>query len=196
MNYLSGVTFMKKLLLLLALCLPVVLTGCSTVTVHTDKDPRVNFAKYKSYAYSPKQVDGGWSPTTIDTIQTSIDAGLQGKGYTESSKPSFYVSYHIVRKDHQHVSTIATGTEPMPGGYWYNDYGYGNYYGFWPEYTQTYVDVSHYQTGTLIVDFIDAKSHLAIWRGSATAVVEDPTTNHNNLAAGIQKMLTEFPARP
>ncbi len=189
---------MKKIVLFLALLLPVVLAGCagSNVSVLTDQDPQINFAKYKTYNW--KMSTKGYQPSasTVAVIQTTLDTCLAGKGYTLSAHPDFLVVYHVVRRYHDSVTqVVSTGPGQLPGTYEYNDFGYGYGYGFWPGYSETVTQSNPYEEGTLLVDFIDAKTHRAIWRGSASAVVKDQFTNQQNISEGIQKMLANFPAR-
>jgi hypothetical protein len=190
---------MKKIYLLLALVVSVIVSGCATngVTVLTDQDPQVNFSQYHTYNW--KYSKRGYQPSasTVAVIQTSLDTDLAAKGYVLSSHPDFLVTYHVVRRYQQSVSQVVTtssGFAQDPYAYgpsWYSDYGYG----FWPTYTQTVTESTPYEEGTLLIDFIDAKTHVAIWRGSASAVVQDQVTNQQNISEGIGKMLANFPSR-
>jgi hypothetical protein len=57
------------------------------------------------------------------------------------------------------------------GGGW--PYGYG-YYGMWAGAPSTYVDVSTYTEGTMILDVVDTHTKKLVFRGTGTAVVGGP----------------------
>ncbi|HEY0793788.1 MAG TPA: DUF4136 domain-containing protein [Chthoniobacterales bacterium] len=182
------------------------LASCSTLTVNTDHDPRVNFAKYHTYDWAPQSNQGySPSPSTAALIQETLDQDLSAKGYRKSSNPDFLISYHVTRRHKQSVSQVTQFVQPGFGGYgpyMYNDWGFGpgprfrggfGYYGLWPEYPVTYTEVTPYVQGSLVVDFVDTRTHQSVWRGIASAVVGDRATNQKNALEGIRQMLLQFP---
>ena len=137
----------------------ILLAGCSTLTVNTDHDPRVNFARYHTYAWAPFSNQGYTpSPSTAALIQETLDQDLGAKGYRQSTNPDFLIAYHVTRRHKQSVTQVTQLGRPGLGGYglyggygpyMYNDWGFGpgprfrsgfGYYGLWPEYQVTYTD--------------------------------------------------------
>ena len=190
----------------------ILLASCSTLTVNTDHDPRVNFARYHTYAWAPFSNQGFTpNPSTAALIQETLDQDLGAKGYRQSNNPDFLIAYHVTRRHKQSVTQVTQLGRPGLGGYglyggygpyMYNDWGFGpgprfrsgfGYYGLWPEYPVTYTEVTPYVEGSLVVDFVDAKSHQSVWRGIASAVVGDRATNQKNALEGIRQMLLQFP---
>ena len=78
------------------------------------------------------------------------------------------------------------------GGY---SYRYGGYYHLWPSYPISYAQVTRYTEGTLIVDFVDAKTATSIWRGTATGTVGSAQSNQQKIREAIRKMLETIPPR-
>ena len=73
------------------------------------------------------------------------------------------------------------------GGYW------GGYWG--PGGTSTY----EYEEGSLILDFVDAKSKKLIWRGAAKAEVNrvnTPEKAEKLISEAVQEILKNFPPEP
>jgi hypothetical protein len=112
------------------------------------------------------------------------------KGYSKSAKPDFYIVYHVTRSERVQVSQY---TDWGYSGYSYR-YGRG-YYHLWPSYPISYAQVTRYTEGTLIVDFVDAKTTTSIWRGTATGTVGSAQSNQQKIAEAIRKMLESIPAR-
>src|SRR5436309_15601348 len=103
------------------------LASCSTLTVHTDHDPRVNFAKYHTYAWAPPSNRGiSPSPSAVALIQATVDQELAAKGDRKSPHPHFLIVYHVTRRQKLAVSQY---TEPGFGPYAYNDWGFGPGFG-------------------------------------------------------------------
>jgi len=72
-------------------------------------------------------------------------------------------------------------------------YGYG-YYGMWAGAPRTYTDVSQYTEGTLILDFVDAKTKKLVFRGIGTGTVSDPETNAERIKEAVEKIVNDFPS--
>jgi hypothetical protein len=172
------------------------LASCSTVSVRTEHDPRTNFAKYRTYAWAARPKHGIQpSPGVRAQIESSLDQGLAGKGYIKSANPDFYIVYHITKSEQVQVSQYTDWGYTGRGyhaGYSYRQ-GSG-YYSLWPNYPISYAQVTRYTEGTLIVDFIDAKTATSIWRGTATGTIGSAQSNQQKIAEAIRKMLESIPA--
>jgi hypothetical protein len=55
--------------------------------------------------------------------------------------------------------------------------------------------VIRYTEGTLIVDFVDAKTSTSIWRGTATGTIGSAQRNQQKIQETIRKMLATIPPR-
>lgn len=52
-----------------------------------------------------------------------------------------------------------------------------------------------YTEGTLIVDFVDAKTSTSIWRGTARGTIGSAQRNQQKIQEAIRKMLATIPPR-
>ncbi|MEH6552137.1 MAG: DUF4136 domain-containing protein [Pseudomonadales bacterium] len=172
--------------------------GCSGLTVNTDYAQEQDFSSYQSWQWHP---DG--PPQTADLnrmgsdifdtrVKRLIDQDLAGKGLTTSDKPDFYVNYAVITDDRVSINTY--NSYGGYGGGWGGYYGRGAYGG-----GTSHTSVNYYEEGTLIIDIIDARSNLLVWRGSAQGRLDKKTTpekNETNTQEAILKILADFPPQP
>ena len=188
-NFLSGHPGWAKGNARFALTLAMVaFSSCSTVTVRTDHDPGTNFARYRTYALGPLSQNAlALSPSIRAQIESSLDQGLATRGLRRAARPDFYVAYHVTTREQISVQT-------------FNDWGRWSYGGpRWNSYylwrgspvTTSYVQRS--TIGTLVVDFVDARTNRAFWRGVATGTVGGVEANRQKIAEAVHRMLEKFP---
>jgi len=162
-----------------------ILTACSTVSVTTDYDRAAQFQQYKTYTLAPSTDKIGLSPSSRTALEESLRSGLAAHGISEANDNA---DLHVV----SHVSTQEqTVVYPGTGG---APYFYGRY-GMWGGGAY-YADVSQYTEGTLILDFIDAKTQKLVFRGTGTDTVSDPETNAKRVREAVTKILEKFPKAP
>jgi len=53
-------------------------------------------------------------------------------------------------------------------------------------------DIVRYEAGTLVLDFIDARTNTLVWRGWAQHSVEDMLRNRDRMAKTIDQAVTEM----
>jgi hypothetical protein len=128
------------------------LSACSTVKVHEQVAPGVDFSAYKTFAQAPPPKTAGtsmpgYSEITGDHIQAAIAHALEAKGFTRASvqEADLVVSFAITGQPRQDIES-----EPGYGGF-YGGLAAGN------TYTVNYV------RGTLTIDVFDAKTKKMIW---------------------------------
>jgi hypothetical protein len=163
------------------------LAACSAVSVTTDYDHSTSFAQYRTYAFVPSNEKIPLSPSTEAAFRDSLRENLAARGITEVSQDA---DLHVVR----HISTkeklVVYHSNDWP--YRGLPYGYG-YYGLWASAPVTYSDISQYTEGTLILDFVDAKTQKLVFRGIATGTVSDPETNAKRVREAIEEIVEKFP---
>jgi hypothetical protein len=54
-------------------------------------------------------------------------------------------------------------------------------------------DVQQYTEGTLIIDFVDAKTHKLVFRGLGQAAVGSQRSNANAIQEAVTKIVAQFP---
>lgn len=156
------------------------LAGC--VTVRSATSPSANLAHYRTFAWyvSPtptvQQTAFERSPAG-ELVRERIARDLHARGIRESpDRPDFFVAYHTRLQQRLDV----------------NDWGYPTV--FWGAPPGP-VTVDEYTQGTLVVDFIDPTTGQVFWRGTATAVVDQPENpNMQKLATAVDRVMKKYPA--
>jgi hypothetical protein len=157
----------------------IVVNGCATISVNQDYDTGYDFAQLKTFGFLPVPSDAGIDQLSANRLGDAIKTELTAKGYTLSDSADFGVALHFGKQTKTSVQS----------------YGYG-YGGWWGRPGMGSVDVSQYDEGTLVIDFIDMKKKELIWRGTGTGVigdspsVEEKTEKINN---AVQQILAQFP---
>lgn len=112
-------------------------------------------------------------------LAATVERDLASKGYfkTTGGDPELLVTYELVITDKEDVIT--------------------HNYDYWRGApSETYVDVSVYREGTLVVDIVDPAQNRVIFRGWATGVVQgelSPEQSEALINRAISKILGKFP---
>lgn len=177
---------MKKIFCLFIL-FSFLLSSCSTLTVKSDYDPDIDFSQYKTY----KWYDG--KPLPDDELEKvplvkksfieSVDKVMKSKGFTlDESDADIVLVIHAGVKEKMNVT----------------DWGsYGWYDPWWGPYGGR-VDVSYYDEGTLVIDFVDAEKKELVWRGLGTGIVRgysDPEDRQKTTDEVALKILQQYPPK-
>jgi len=178
---------MKIVTLFLVTLILIVISGCSSVTYKSDYDPATDFSTYKVYKwYEGKQPDDALSksPLVKKRIRSSVDIILQARGLTltEGDDAQFIVVIHAGVKERMQV---------------YNTGGYGWYDPWWGPYGGR-TDVSYYEEGTLVVDFVDVDEKELSWRGMATTTIRefnDAEEMQNYYETIVMRLLEAYPPK-
>jgi hypothetical protein len=174
---------------LLAAC---ALAACSTVSVTTDYDRSAPFGKYKTYSLAPAKQGQALSPTSEAALRDALRSELGARGITEAAqgKGDLAVVRHAFLQDKVSVQQFTDWGYGYNGGW---PYGYG-YYGFWSGVPRTYVDVTQYTQGTIILDFVDTQSKKLVFRGTGTAIVGGPESNAGKIREAVKKTVAALPS--
>jgi hypothetical protein len=175
------------------------LTGCSTMEVSTDFDPRADFTNLKTYDWisEPRKPTGD---PRIDNntilegrIQTAVDGELSARGFTrtDAGTADFLVAYHVSLDKQRSVQHLNDYYGYGPGwGYSYGATRRPAYYGG----SSTYV--YEYEEGTLILDIVKPEGRELMWRGAARDEVrfsKSPESDGKQLTEAVTRMLEHFP---
>ena len=169
---------------LTSLAILCILAACNTappVTVKTDYDHAAAFGKYHTFALDTASI--GLSPTGSAALQSSLRSSLAGRGLKESGKNSdLYIVPTVFTQQKLNV---------MPGGgYTFYPSHYGNY----RMGTRTLnADVQQYTEGTLVIDFVDRRTHKIVYRGLAQAAVGSSERNANAIQEAVNKIVAAYP---
>jgi len=177
--------------LLSTVALAIALAGCSSMQVRTEYDPKAPYPSYKTYAWmsaapgqeqTPPMRDPGLRQFVVQTI----DAGMKAKGFElvkVDANPDLLLWVHGWRQGRVEVSNYG--------------YAYGGAYVYGP-YVSTavampVVDVHEYTDGTLLLDFVDAKTKQMVWRGTATDTVLSGDDIRRSVQPAVAKLLDLYP---
>lgn len=187
--------------LLRALCgilLATSFAGCATqFETGNEQAPDANLARRSTFRFVPDKsqeareaVASG--PDWRAVIGQDILAALNAKGYRffPNRKTDLLVGYHIVLVENESVTTL------------------DNYLGYQMTTGQAaQADLSRFQspnhpgeasTGTLIIDFIDPKKKVLLWRGWAKTKFDRSQSGEKLQALAkeaVNRILAKFPAR-
>lgn len=182
--------------------------SCSTIyNVQYDYDINVNFERLKTYDWLPIHEEADISSLDIKRIRNSVNSQLKTKGLKiTSDNPDFLIVVHVGKEQKLNITNWGYDYGPY-GGYWggygYGPYGrswrgyYGPYWGYWGGYWEPgRVSIYEYEEGSLILDFVDAKTKELIWHGSAKAIVgneKTPEERQKKIYETVQKILEKYP---
>lgn len=197
---------------LTATALAGMLAACVTAPqVRTQSAPGLDFAQYSTYGYvaHPGTNHGNYRSLTTVDLESVVDREMQARGYTKSPHPDLLIDFR---------TSVANKVQGFwgPGPY---AWGWGGGYGGWgwgpgwgpgwglgwgpgwgpgPWGYGGWGDISTYSEGTLTIDVIDAKTHDAIWSGSAVAPITRDTLRNprTSISQNVASIFAKFPKAP
>jgi hypothetical protein len=194
---------MKNILLAVGLALLTGLSACAP-KVNVEQRANVNFSRYRTFDFADTEVktDGDRNPLlrssiTQDRIKEAISSELSKRGLRQvDTNPDFLVTTHtFVEKAERTVYD----TQPAAGYAYPYSVGYrGRFlpinYGYW--YSPSYYSAprtEQYREGTLVIDFIDARTNNLVWRGSVADPVDDAGRLGSEFSKNAKEILDKFP---
>jgi hypothetical protein len=174
-------------------------SGCSTIAVDADWNPKARFDGLSTWAWLPRRAGEGEPPETVEAtllhqrIESAVEDELAARGYAQVQEgpPDFLVAYHVAFEKKLEARTLYSGA-------------YGPYYGGYPGsvwmgpmWSETII--SEYQLGTLLLDVIEPTRLEVIWRGRAQGRVQDlrsPEQREARVREAVSKVLAQFPPKP
>ena len=149
-----------------------VLASCHGISVDSTHDDKVDFSKLHTFGWHSVPPD---ARTAVDdrSFADLLRAELERRGLKlTKDSPDVLVAIH--RTLEGSLNTKGWGYEISNGR------------------------VEHYtlQSGTLVIDLVDAKTHLCVWRSTAEGAFkadEDPTERQHRLTELLREMFDGFP---
>ncbi|MGH8226936.1 MAG: DUF4136 domain-containing protein [Steroidobacteraceae bacterium] len=171
------------------------LSACATgPVVRTQSAPNLDLSSYSTYDYvkQPGTDRGRYRSFVTEYLEAAVDRQMQARGFTKSAHdPGLLIDFHTqVRDKVRGYWSPGYGWGWGGGGYGYGfGYGWGGPAwgfgwggpGWWGPGAGAYGgwgSIDTYSEGTLSIDVIDAKSHDAIWSGSAVSPVSRAALEH------------------
>ena len=151
---------MKSTLRFLSFMLVLLAAGCSSLQVASEIAETADLNKYNFYTVA--DTDEGFLPNVNPTQKMQLEKAIKEQAAALSTVhnnsgvtgPDVLISYFVIVDTKQDYNV------------------YTNYYGRrrW-QYQISDVEVREYSEGTLIVDFVDAKTQKVVWHGSTTGLI-------------------------
>lgn len=156
---------MKRSMLFLS-CIAVfyIIVGCGpSIRTGYDYDVEKDFSVFKTYDFLTQPENTQMSELVLKRVKQAIQRELAPKGLVQTSEnPDLLIAIHTQVRSKVNVTTY---------GYYYAPYTvYWGSYGYYGNYG---LDVREYRKGTLLLDFVDARSKQMIWRGAAEGVLPE-----------------------
>jgi hypothetical protein len=162
---------------LLAAALALSAAACSTLSTKVDFDPVADFSRYKSYSWKDTGEirDPVWSRRVEDVLEDTVaPKGLKqvkdGGDLWMAVHARFSVDYRVE--------------------YWNSGWGYGWGWGPAP------ATVSAIPVGTIVVDLVDAKRGMCVWRGVANDTLRpdrEPEEREKTLRKVMAELFATYP---
>ena len=154
-------------------------TSALAQKVTTDFAKDVDFNQYKTFMWikEPKPAN----PLVRQRIIDDVNAALQARGLKlATADADLAIAGHAATRTERSLDTFYDGF----GGGWRWRGGFGS----------ATTRVTTYEVGTLVIDIFDAKTKVALWRGTATRTLSDnPQKNADSLNKAVVKLFKDFP---
>ena len=160
--------------------------GCaSSMSVSSHVDRSVDLARYRTYDWGPAdalptgdpRLDQ--SPFFRDHLQGAVEKQLAAKGLAiaTTGAPDLLIHYHANVSRRIDANTVDRGR-----GYCFGD--------------DCRAGAGEYEAGTIVLDFVDARTRTVIWRGwaqdSLEGVIDNPDKLERTINEAVPRMLARF----
>ena len=174
---------MKKIFLLIISSS--ILMSCNSLKVYSDYDDKVDFNKYKTFAFYKPEIDKAKvSDLDKKRILRAIESELLAKGFTKSDQPDMLVG--IFTKSRERVSVNQN-----------NNFGFGWGWGWNPLMMggMNNINVNQFTEGTLFIDFIDKEKKELIWQGvgSGALRLQNKAKKEARIKEFVKEIISRFP---
>ncbi len=180
---------MKMTCLFFAMVVLLAVIGCATpLAVNYDYDTAADFTAMKTFNWMPPSGNAAGDDLLVKKIRNAVNTQLQAKGRMEvPGTPDFLIAMELSGKTTYGGSTAVGASVGIPVGR-AGTISVGGGKSKPREKTE----------GTLVLDFVDAKTQSLVWRATATAAVSpksSPEEQQVRVNAVIAEMLKNFPPK-
>ena len=161
---------------ILGLMLGLLVGSAAAQSVQSDFDRTFQFSNLKTFSFAAQR-RGATDPLAADSlnngrIRTGLESQLIANGFRmETDKADFVIAYYVTTKNKLSVQ----------------DYGYGppRWFG------GRDIHVNQDTEGTLMVDFIDARTNQVVWRGRAVGTLDMKGVD-KKISKSTEKLVKQF----
>jgi hypothetical protein len=175
---------------LLLIIFGILLFNCAP-TIKTDYhfDTNENFERFKTFNYLTFPENSQMNEYVLKRTKVYLSKHLESKGMRQSKEnPDILIAIHTQVRSKIQISHLGYSYAPQTV-YW-SSYGYYGSYGW---------EAREFQTGTLVVDFVDAEDKEMVWRGVAEgSIPEIPQSVKIDeiVNKAINEMMKNYPPPP
>jgi len=165
-----------KVMGILGMLLGMLVVSASAQSVQSDYDRSFRFSELKTFSFVIQR-RGANDPLATDSlndgrIRNGLESQLIDSGFKiETERPDFVIAYYVTTKNKLNVQDFGYGPPRWFGG---RD-----------------IRVNQYSEGTLMVDFIDARTNQVIWRGRASGTLEMKGVE-KKISKSVEKLIKQY----
>lgn len=173
------------------LLFPIIFISCIAerdFVVEHDYSYKGRFQKYKTFDFLETGI--GFDTQTDSIIRGEIERKLISQGYRLSSKPAILVAFKVFQGD---VKFLGYNQMDLEG--WSERYGYLDE----QETNEELLKLAKYSKrtyqlteGTLLIDFIDSRTHSVIWQGYASGLFNDQAYLSKDTKYAVRTILNQY----
>lgn len=159
--------------------------ACAPMQVRTYVPRSANLTQYHTYAWAPAGAFETGDPRLdnntlfIERLQSAVERQLASKGWARAAGSEADLVIHFHARVDQRLDLANTVTSGRPN----EDSGGGPLV---------------YDAGTLLLDFVEARSNTLVWRGwaegSVEGVIDNQASMNEKIDAAVARILKTFPA--
>ncbi len=173
----------KTLFLVLLASASFAVQSCSPFQVKTDYAETANFNQYKTYVF--RTDDLKLNDIDKDRVLNEIAKNLQSKGMTPSQASDLIINVKASHKKIEEMSSSSPFGMSVYGG----SFGWGiGMSRTWGRYNDDY------NSGTLTIDMIDAKTQKLVWQGIGSGIsVDSPQSKQKEIPQIVAEIMAYYP---
>lgn len=195
---------MKKAMMLLAMSLVLLLSGCSPFSlVNSETYNNADLAQYKTFhIVSPAdgELPPGMQMVTYYNIAAAIREQMIMRGFTEDPNSPLLVNIGLtVHREIETEPALPPGYFPYSGPYYNGYYPYFMYprQAYWDSYyANARVITGIYKEGVLTMDMVNIQQKLPLFSASVATILENGNAQFRDLsgiAQAVDKLFSRFP---
>ncbi len=170
---------MKKVIALMLFSLFTL--SCSSIKVASDYDSRVDFSKFRTFAFYKPEIDKATiSDLDKKRILRAIEIELIDKGFEKSKNADMLISIFTKTKEKINVTNFGVGWSP-----------------FWGGINSNNVYTNQQTESILFIDIIKSHKKELIWQGIGSGIlsIEDREKKIKKIKEFVKEILAEFPPK-
>ncbi|MGN7986922.1 DUF4136 domain-containing protein [Pedobacter sp. 22226] len=163
-------------------------TGCISVLTASDYDRKIDFSKLKSFAYFEKGIER-LELNNLDKprMLNAVEGAMLKRGFSKTDHPDFLINVAVLS------SIKARADWGYSGGGYQWDATSSSYQ--WRDSQFGSLNTSkQYQTGTIIIDFLNPETKAIMWHGVGSGFnLDDYENREERINLAVKQILSEYP---